>query len=625
MANAERVVSAYSGAMSAPTIPAFDPESFLANLTQKPGVYRMLGADGEVLYVGKARNLKSRVTSYFRASGLATKTMALVERIHQIEITVTRSETEALLLEQSLIKQERPPYNVTLRDDKSYPYIHLTDHADFPRLTFHRGSKSRKGRYFGPFPSASAVRDSLNILQKLFQIRPCEDSYFKNRSRPCLQHQIGRCSAPCVANVSVEDYQDDVRLAVLFLEGRSATVLEAFKAKMQTAAENLAFERAAKYRDQITQLRRIQEQQYVHGEGGDVDVFALEHDGAVACIQALFVRDGRLLGQRTWFPKNELGLEAPAFLEAFLSQYYLGGQLREIPKAVVSALPIEGAGVLRDALSERSGRRVEVLHQVRAQRARWVQMAQENARISVTAYLADKRNVYARFVALQEALQLEDVPERLECFDISHTMGEATVASCVVFDREGPLKSDYRRFNIEGVTPGDDYGAMEQALRRRYARLKSGEAPLPDVLITDGGPAQLEKARQVLQELQVEDVVVLGIAKGTTRKPGLERYFNDAGEEIPIPQQGSAAHLLQHIRDEAHRFAITGHRNRRQKARRKSELDDIPGVGPKRRRELLSHFGGLPALRGASVDELTKVPGISRKLASEIYESLHVE
>ena len=602
----------------------FDAERFLSNLTRKPGVYRMLAADGSVLYVGKARNLKARVTSYFRASGLTAKTMALVDKIADIEVTVTQSETEALLLEQSLIKRERPPYNVVLRDDKSYPFIYLTDHAEYPRLTFHRGAKRKTGRYFGPFPSASAVRESLNILQKLFRIRPCEDTYFKNRSRPCLQYQIGRCSAPCVAAVDTDAYQEDVGLAVMFLEGKSARVLEIFKQKMDAAAEALEFEKAAKYRDQITQLRRVQEQQYVHGAVGDVDVFGVDQEGNVVCVQAMFVRAGRMLGQRTWFPKNELAMEPGALLGAFLSQYYLGGSDREIPRSVVTSVATEDASLLAEALSERSARKVEVLHQVRGQRARWVQMAVENARISAATYLADKRNVFARFVALQEALDLEDLPQRLECFDISHTMGEATVASCVVFDQNGPLKSDYRRFNIEGITPGDDYGAMEQALRRRYTRLKSGEAPLPDILITDGGPAQLAKAREVLTELQVDDVMILGIAKGVTRKPGLERFFNADGQEVPIPPQGTAMHLLQHIRDEAHRFAITGHRQRRQKARRRSELDDVPGVGPKRRRELLTHFGGMPGLKGASVDEISKVPGVSRKLATQIYDTLHV-
>ena len=602
----------------------FDAETLLTSLPRKPGVYRMLDAAGEVLYVGKARNLRNRVASYFRASGLASKTMALVARIADVQITVTNSETEALLLEQSLIKEERPPYNVVLRDDKSYPYIYLTEQGDFPRLTFHRGARRKQGRYFGPFPSAGAVRDSLNILQKLFRLRHCDDSFFKNRSRPCLQYQIQRCSGPCVGLVSPQDYQEDVELAVLFLEGRSRTVLEIFKQHMDEAADDRDYERAAKYRDQINHLRRVQEQQYVHGSEGDVDLFALVEASGISCVQALYVRAGRVLGQRTWFPRNELGLPADELLSAFLSQYYLGGQERDLPKAVITSLETSDSSVLAEALSSLAGRRVSVAHQVRGQRARWLQLAAENAAYGLNAYLADKRNVYARFVALQDALGLDDVPQRLECFDISHTMGEATVASCVVFDTNGPLKSDYRRFNIEDVAPGDDYGAMEQALRRRYTRLKQGEEKLPDILVIDGGLGQVHRAQEVLDELQVDDVTVLGIAKGPSRKPGLEKFIL-RGNEVRLPAHGQADLLLQQIRDEAHRFAITGHRQRRQKARRRSELDDVPGVGPKRRRELLSHFGGMASVKGASIDEIAKVPGISRRLAQEIYGMLHTE
>ena len=603
-------------------MPEFDHETYLKTLPRKPGVYRMLDVERRVLYVGKAGNLRNRVSSYFRASGLSAKTMALVSRIDDVQVTVTQSETEALLLEQSLIKEDRPPYNILLRDDKSYPYIHLTDHPEFPRLTFHRGAKRRSGRYFGPFPSAGAVRDSLNILQKLFRLRHCEESFFGHRSRPCLQYQIQRCSGPCVNLIEADEYQEDVELAVMFLEGRSNAVLDHFKRRMEEAAGRLDFERAARFRDQINHLRRVQEQQYVHAAEGDVDVFALAEQAGVICIQGLFVRGGRMLGNRTWFPKNELGLAEAEFLSAFLAQYYLAGRERDLPRSLITAVPLADAPVLVEALDERAGRRVSVASQVRGQRARWLTLAADNAQHSLNAYLADRRNVYARFVALQEVLGLEDVPERLECFDISHTMGEATVASCVVFDSNGPLKSDYRRFNIEGVQAGDDYGAMEQALRRRYTRLKQGEGRLPDVLIIDGGKGQLGRAAQVLEELQVDDVALLGIAKGPARRPELERYFTPESEVV-LPPQGDAMHLLQHIRDEAHRFAITGHRQRRQKRRRQSELDGISGIGPKRRRELLTHFGGMAALRGASREELAKVPGISRKLAEDVYAALH--
>lgn len=604
------------------SVPAFEAESFLKTLTKKPGVYRMIAADESVLYVGKARNLKNRVTSYFRASGLQAKTMAMVAKIARIEVTATASETEALLLEQSLIKQERPPYNVVLRDDKSYPYIYLAEQHDFPRLTFHRGTKRKHGRYFGPFPSAYAVRDSLNILQKLFQLRHCDDAYFKNRSRPCLQHQIKRCSAPCVGLISKQDYQEDVELAVLFLTGKSQDVLAQFKQKMDHAAAEQNYERAARLRDQITHLRKVQESQYVHGEAGDVDVFALAEAAGTYCIQVMFIRNGRMLGQRAYYPKNELLIDDDVFMEAFLSQYYLASQNRDIPKLILTSHLGEDRKLLETALSEQSARKVDLIQAPRGQRARWLQLAVENANLSVQSFLADRRNMFARFVDLQEHLQLEAMPERMECFDISHTMGEATVASCVVFDTNGPLKSDYRRFNIEDITPGDDYAAMEQALRRRYTRLQKGEGKLPDLLVIDGGPGQVGKAITVLGDLQVANVQILGIAKGPDRKSGLERYFLDS-DEVAINGASPGAHLLQHIRDEAHRFAITGHRQRRQKNRSKSELEEMEGVGPKRRKALLTHFGGLRGLKGASREEIAKVPGINRTLAELIYGTLH--
>jgi excinuclease ABC subunit C len=425
-----------------------------------------------------------------------------------------------------------------------------------------------------------------------------------------------------VGLVDAASYQEDVDLAAMFLEGKSSAVLDRFKKRMDEASEALEFERAAKYRDQITQLRKVSEQQYVHAAEGDVDVFAVAEEAGVACVQALFIRAGRMLGQRTWFPRNELGVSMPSLLAAFLSQYYFASAQRDVPRTVIVSCELDDCALLAQALSAQADRKVDVTSKVRGQRARWQQLATENAVVSVTAYLANKRNVYARFVALQEGLGLDDVPARMECFDISHTMGEATVASCVVFDSEGPLKSDYRRFNIEGVTAGDDYAAMEQALRRRYTRLMQGEGKLPDVLVIDGGKGQLERAVEVLEELQVDDVTLLGIAKGPARRPDLERYFLTDGE-VTLPVQGDAVHLLQHIRDEAHRFAITGHRARRQKARRKSEIDDIPGVGPKRRRELLTHFGGIKGLKGASREEIAKVPGISLKLAEDIYGVLH--
>ena len=600
----------------------FDSKTFLPSLTRRPGVYRMLDSEGDVLYVGKARNLRNRVTSYFRASGLATKTIALMNKVDDIQVTVTASETEALLLEQSLIKADRPIYNVLFRDDKSYPYICLTEHT-FPRLALHRGTKQQVGRYFGPYPSAGAVRESIQVLQKLFQLRSCEDGFYKNRSRPCLQHQIGRCSAPCVGRVESEDYAADVGLAQMFLEGRSRAVLQELKQRMESASKAREFEHAARYRDQIAQLRRIQENQYVHGESGEVDVFALAQDSSYTCVQGLFIRGGRVIGQRTWYPKNELDTPPGALLSSFVSQYYLASEGRVIPKLVLTSIPLDEEELVESVLAGRSGRKVSVRSKVRAQRARWLEMARDNAALSLTSYVAERRNVFSRFVDLQELLELEDMPKRLECFDISHTSGEATVASCVVFDTNGPLKSDYRRFNIEGVTAGDDYAAMEQALRRRYRRLKEGEAVLPDLLVIDGGQGQLGKAAGVLSELQVDDIGLIGVAKGPTRKAGLEKILLYGQGELSVPATSGSMHLLQHIRDEAHRFAITGHRGRRAKNRRRSALDGIAGIGPKRKRELMAYFGSLATIKGASSEEIAKVPGISQKLADDIYGALH--
>ena len=600
----------------------FDAEHFLKNLTRKPGVYRMFDAQGKVLYVGKARNLKNRVSSYFRASGLATKTMAMVAKIHHIETTVTKSETEALLLEQNLIKNDRPPYNILLRDDKSYPFVHISTQNTFPRLSFHRGLKKGAGKYFGPFPSAAAVRDSLNVLQKLFLIRQCDESYFKNRSRPCLQHQIRRCSAPCVGLVSAEDYAEDVDLAILFLQGKSIDVLEQFKVKMDAAATALDYEKAAKYRDQILQLRKLQERQYVHGAAGDVDVFGFAEEGGQNCVQGIFVRAGRVLGQRAYYNKNDLSLSAGEFLQAFLAQYYFASVQREIPKSIVVSHLSADHSALLQALNDKTERGVQLSQDVRGQRARWLSLAKDNAKLNLRSFLADKSHMLARFQNLQDAVGLDEMPQRLECFDISHTMGEATVASCVVFDTSGPLNAEYRRFNIDGIQAGDDYAAMEQALRRRYTRLIKGEAAMPDILVIDGGLGQVRRALSVLRDLQIDSVKTLGIAKGVERISGEERYF--LGEsEIIIDGRSEAGHLLQHIRDEAHRFAITGHRARRSKKRNQSELEEIQGVGPKRRRQLLMHFGSPAGIRGASAEELAKVPGISGTIAQQIYDTLH--
>jgi excinuclease ABC subunit C len=602
----------------------FDAKPFLKNLTVRPGVYRMLNADGEVIYVGKAKNLKSRVSSYFRSSALDGKTLALVSHIENVEITVTASETEALLLEQSLIKEFRPPYNIVFRDDKSYPFIYLSSEDEFPRLAFHRGAKKKKGRYFGPFPSAYSVRDSLNILQKVFRVRQCEDSFFRNRSRPCLQYQINRCSGPCCGLVSEEDYADDVAHATMFLEGKNRAVMEDYANKMEAASSELEFEKAALYRDQITHLRKIQEQQYVVGKDGDIDVMVAVRTPGGVCVLVTYIRGGRMLGNKTYFPSIKLNENESQILTAFIPQFYLTRQgSREVPKEVIVNAPLEDKQLLQQALTDFSGRKVHLSDSVRSQKKRWIDLAVTNAEQALGSHLSNRNNIQQRFDALQEVLGLAAVPERLECFDISHSSGEATVASCVVFDQSGPVKSDYRRFNIDGITPGDDYAAMAQALRRRYIRVKKGEAPMPDILFVDGGKGQMSEAERILEDLQITDIVLIGVAKGPTRKAGLESLFVSGGAEIDLPPDSPALHLIQHIRDESHRFAITAHRNRRGKKRTTSVLEGIDGVGPKRRRALLRHFGGSSQVQSASLEELAKVEGISGTLAEQIYSTLH--
>jgi len=600
----------------------FDSKNFLASLTKKPGVYRMIDAEGAILYVGKARNLKSRVSSYFRASGLQAKTMAMISKVVSIEVTATNSETEALLLEQSLIKSEKPPYNILLRDDKSYPYVFLSSEDDFPRLSLHRGKKSKKGEFFGPYPSAYAVRESIQILQKLFKIRQCNDTYFKNRSRPCLQYQIKRCSAPCTLKIDKESYAADIERARLFLKGKSRQVLDEFKQAMKDASDSMNYELAAEYRDQILHLRKIQEEQFVTHESGDVDVFGLAENLGAICVQVIYIRKGKMLGQRTYYPKDDLGLAPERALEAFLSQYYFGNGSMELPATVLISHTIHEKVILEKALSDNARRKVQVLSNVRSKRAEWIRMAVENAELNLKTYQLNKENIFSRFEDLMKLLNLDEIPERLECFDVSHTMGEATVASCVVFDQGGPLKTDYRRFNIKNVKAGDDYAATEQALRRRYSRLKREEAVLPDVLVIDGGSGQIKRAEKVLEELQLQQIVILGISKGPDRKAGLEKFVL-GGSDLDLGRYPSASQLLQHIRDEAHRFAIAGHRNQRQRARTMSELESIGGVGPKRRRQLLTHFGSLAGVKGASEQEIAKVDGISHAIAREIYQTLH--
>ena len=607
-------------------------KEIIRTLPVKPGIYRMLAEDGGVLYVGKAKSLKSRVSSYFLKQVSSPKTQALVARIHHLEVTITASETEALLLEQTLIKSLKPPYNILLRDDKSYPYLFISEGDTWPRIAFHRGTRTQAGRYFGPFPSSTAVRDSLNLLQKLFQVRQCEDSTFRNRERPCLQYQIQRCRAPCVGYVSAEDYRSDVTNTRRFLEGRNEEVTEDLIARMSMASESMAFEQAAVYRDQLTALRRVQEQQFVLKDVGSVDVFAVAAQPGGVCVQVLFVREGRVLGTKAYQPAV-FGETAPAdILEEFLPSFYLQGALsegggRDLPREIITSVELPGAEVLADAIRMQYGRDVEIKSRVREARAAWVEMAQRNADAGLMAGLANRSHIAKRFAALQSLLEREAPITRMECFDISHTMGEATVASCVVFDGQGPKKSDYRRFNIEDITPGDDYAAMHQALTRRYSRLVKGEGSLPDILFIDGGKGQLTQAIEVLDTLGismgVSGVQLIGIAKGEGRKPGLETLHFPDGDTISLNADSPALHLIQQIRDEAHRFAITGHRQRRDKARKTSTLESIEGVGPARRKALIQHFGGLQEVQRASARDIAKVAGISESLAHTIYAALH--
>ena len=605
---------------------AFDHQSFLKSLTQRPGIYQMLDGDGEVLYVGKAKNLKNRVSSYFRSTGLTTKTAALVKRIISIDVTVTETETEALILEHNLIKQYRPPFNILMRDDKSYPYIFLSDKDRWPRLSFHRGPKKAKGTYFGPFPSVHAVRESMGFLQKTFKVRQCEDVFFKNRSRPCLQYQIKRCTAPCVEFVTPDDYATDVNLTRLYLDGKADKILQQLEGEMETAATDLNFEKAAEHRDQIAALRQVQAQQMIEKGSGTIDIVAGAVSNGQACVHMLYVRQGRILGSRSYYPKTPLAEEVSDLLEEFLPQLYLdGGGRPDLPKEILVNTQFEGAQVLTDALSQRIGRNIEIRDNVRGFRAKWLELAQRTAEQNLAGKLASKQTLQQRFESLRDTLGLESTPERLECFDISHSSGEAVVASCVVFDNNsGALKSDYRRFNIDNITAGDDYAAMEQAIRRRYTRLMKGEGKLPDILLIDGGKGQIGVAKSVLSDLGVVGVMTIGVAKGTTRKPGMETLIlADQNNKIVARPQQPALHLIQQIRDEAHRFAITGHKARRDKKRRISSLEGIPGVGATRRRDLLKHFGGVGEVKKASVADLMKVDNINKKVAEAIYGALY--
>jgi len=602
---------------------AFDGRAYAQALTSAPGVYRMLGAQDQVLYIGKARNLSNRVGSYFSKNHDSFRIAAMVRQIERIEVTVTRSEGEALLLENQLIKAQRPRYNILLRDDKSYPYVFLARNTDYPRLGFHRGTRDGVGEYFGPYPGAHAVRESLGLMQKLFRVRQCEDSFFANRTRPCLQYQIKRCSGPCVGLISQPDYAHDVRLAALFLAGKSQSVVEELGAEMESAAAKLEFERAARVRDQIVTLNALRARQFVSGGEGNVDVVACVGNEQGYCVYVTFFRSGGNVGSREFFPKAPDVTSVTEILTAFLSQHYLGGAL---PHEIILNVEPEGIELFREVFREQAKRDVAISLKPRGERARWLGSAEDNAIDALARMKADKATYRARLEALRALLDLDELPTRIECFDISHTQGEATVASCVVFDEHGPRKSDYRRFNIEGITPGDDFAAMRQAFLRRYKRQIASAQTLPDLILIDGGLGQLRQAIEVAAELNMSAPKLVGVAKGPDRTPGHEDIW-PAGASVPLwPGPTSpASHLIQQIRDEAHRFAITGHRARRQKARTVSSLEDIPGIGAKRRQALLKHFGGLRGLKRAGVEELRQVKGISVDLALEIYGSLHLK
>ncbi len=603
---------------------AFEIKSFLHSLTHRPGVYRMLDAKHKVIYVGKARDLKKRVSSYFHRSQSAPKTIAMLEQVARVEVTVANTEAEALILEYNLIKQHKPRFNVLLRDDKSYPYIYASTEHAFPRLKFHRGARKGKGRYFGPYPSTRAVRQTLNELQKLFLIRNCEDSYFNNRTRPCLQYQIKRCTAPCVGVVDAEQYRKDIDAAILFLEGRNRSVVNTFIRRMEQASAAQDYEQAARFRDQISRLKEIQAKQLVtRTNRKDLDILGFASNAAIHCVTVLFIRNGSIIGSRDHFPKLPGETDKQKLLNGFVQQYYLG---REAPAEIVLDVEIEDARLLEQTLSARAGHRVAIRDKVRGDRSRWLEMARTNAEQGLSLKVASNATIRRQFVALGEALGLDEAPQRIECFDISHTSGEATVASCVVFNTAGAMKSDYRRFNLSPDSAGDDYGAMAEALRRRYERVKKGEVPMPDVLFVDGGKGQLAAAMKVLEALELDWLTVVAVAKGRARRVGAERLFRPGSERpMQLPPDSPALLLVQQIRDEAHRFAITGHRQRRARSRSTSPLEQIPGLGPKKRRELLRQFGGLQGVVGAGVDDLAKVRGIGRTLAETIYNELHVD
>lgn len=596
----------------------FSGKLFVHDLSNAPGVYRMYGAENVLLYVGKAGNLKKRVASYFRDDLSSRRIGLMVKQIVRMEVTVTRTESEALILENQLIKSLKPRYNILLRDDKSYPYIIISDET-WPRISVHRGSRTKPGTYFGPYPSVVSVRDTLDLMQKIFRLRTCENAVFRNRSRPCLQHQIGRCSAPCVGLINPRDYDSSIKQSTLFLQGKSTELVDELTDNMVSASQSLQYEKAANIRDTISSIRKVQAKQYVEGDQVDMDVLAVAMDAGIACVMTLSFRNGLSFGTHAYFPKCNGAESEEEVLSAFISQFYLE---RTPPKELIISHTIPDQALLQSVLTDLGKRKIEIKSQVRGERARFLTMAMHNATLALSTEMHGKKNQQQRLSALQTLLNLEHSPQRIECFDISHTMGEATVASNVVFNEEGAVPSQYRRFNITDITPGDDYAAMHQALTRRFKRAVENGV-MPDLLLIDGGEGQLTQARDVLSHFNIQSVALVGVSKGVERKAGEETLILPDGHHIKPGASSLALQLIQQIRDEAHRFAISGHRGRRQKTRDTSTLEQIEGIGAKRRSSLLKHFGGLSGLKGAGVEEIARVEGINQSLAQRIYASLH--
>ncbi len=590
-------------------------------MTSNPGVYKMYNSDKEVIYVGKAKNLKKRVSSYFRAGNHSNRIKRMISLIKKVDLIITKSEADALLLENIQIKKYRPRFNILLRDDKSYPYIYVDTQHNYPRLSFYRGKRKKNGKFFGPYSNVYSVRDALNTLQKLFKVRQCSDSFFKNRSRPCLQYQIERCSAPCVGLIKKDDYVADINMSMKFLDGKNTEIINLLINKMENASDNQNFELAAKFRDQIESLRHTCEQSVVSGEKGDVDIIAVFIVSETACIQVFNIRNGVSFGNETFFPVIDDSINESSLLSIFIGQYYLS---RQIPKEIIINKITKDKKILEYILSKKNNSKVVITNSVRGIRQKWIELAEKNTMDSINIKILSKRNMFNRFQSLQDLLGLSDVPKKLECFDVSHTFGEETVASCVSFSIEGAQKKDYRKFNIKSTSIGDDYAAMREALTRHFSRLKKSDVSLPDICFIDGGIGQVNIALKVMEDLQISTVQIIGVSKGKERKSGEETIIMDYGAtKINLEKNSLALHLIQQIRDEAHRFAITGHRKRRDKSRFKSPLEEIPGLGPKRKQILLKHFGGLQGLVKAGEDEIKKIPGINKTLAEAIYCRFH--